>query len=140
MSRHTNRGGSVGNTRTESTNVASFMETRQPHVVVVAVDCNVLVMLLRQLLDRSLDHLHPPGLTHGLGAIVGVAPSSVPISLKGFGMEGHLDSPLLGDPNQKISGHPQVVAHGDPFTGTNLELPLRGHHFGVDSADVDAGI
>jgi len=33
-----------------------------------------------------------------------------------------------------------VVTHGDAFTGTNLELPLRGHDLGVDTRDVDARV
>jgi len=33
-----------------------------------------------------------------------------------------------------------MVTHGNTLTGPNLELPLRWHHFGVDTADVDASI
>jgi hypothetical protein len=33
-----------------------------------------------------------------------------------------------------------VVTHGNAFTGTDLELPLRGHDLSVDTADVDARV
>merc|ERR1719376_1585628 len=34
----------------------------------------------------------------------------------------------------------QIVAHGDPFARSNLELPLGGHHLGVGAAHVDPGV
>ena len=37
-------------------------------------------------------------------------------------------------------GHPEIVAHGDPFARSNLELPLGGHHLRVGAAHVDPGV
>jgi hypothetical protein len=55
-------------------------------------------------------------------------------------VERYLDTPLLSDANEKIPCHPEVITHRDSFAGTDLELPLRRHHFGVNATDVNAGI
>jgi hypothetical protein len=52
----------------------------------------------------------------------------------------YLDSPLLSDPEQQEPSHPEVVSHIDTLTWTDLELPLRRHHLGVDTRDVDTGV
>jgi hypothetical protein len=140
MSGYTDRCTTIGNARTESTNVSSFVTTGQSHVVVVSVNSDMFIVFLGQLLDRSLDVLHTSRFAHPFGAVVGMASSAVPFSLQNFGVERHLDTPLLSDANQKISCHPEVIAHRDSFARTNLELPLRRHHLGVDTTDVDAGI
>src|SRR5277367_107019 len=33
-----------------------------------------------------------------------------------------------------------MITHLDSFTGTDLEFPLRGHDFSVDSADLDSRV
>ena len=120
--------------------MASLMATSETEVVVLAVDGDVLVVTLAQLLDRRLDVLHSSGLTHSLGGVVGVASGAVPVTLERLGVEGDLDAPLLGDADEEVAGHPEVVPHGDALARPNLELPLRGHDFGVDTGDVDACI
>jgi hypothetical protein len=52
-------------------------------------------------------------------------------------VERDLGTPLFGNTDEEIASHPQVVAHGDTLAGTHLELPLRWHNFGIDTADVD---
>lgn len=120
--------------------MASLMATGQPEVVVLSVYSDVLVMPLRQLLDSGVDGLHASGLTHLLGRVVGVAAGTVPVALEGLGVERDLDAPLLGDADEEVAGHPEVVAHGDTLARTDLELPLRGHDLRVDTADVYAGV
>lgn len=120
--------------------MASLMATSQPQVVILSVHGDVLGMPLRQLLDSGLDRLHASRLTHLLGRVVGVAASTVPFALEGLGVEGDLDTPLLGDADEEVAGHPEVVTHGDTLARTDLELPLRGHDLGVDTADVDTGV
>jgi hypothetical protein len=95
---------------------------------------------LRQLLNRSINGFHASRLAHSLGAEIGMAASTVPIALERLGVERDLDTPLLGNTDKEEARHPEVVTHSNALTGTNLELPLRGHHFGIDTADVNARI
>lgn len=116
------------------------MSAGESHVVVLAVDGNVLLVSGSKLLDGSLNVLHSTGLSHRLGGHVGVTAGSVPVSLQGLGVEGDLDAKLLGNSVQQVSGHPQLIGHGDTLAGTNLVLPLGRHDLGVDTGDVDSGV
>lgn len=131
---------SVGNTRRKGADGAGLVSTSQSHVVVLAVDGNVLLVSGRKLLDGSLNVLHSTGLSHRLGRHVGVAAGAVPVALQGLGVERDLDAKLLGHSVQQVSGHPQLVGHGDALAGADLVLPLGRHHLGVDAGDVDAGV
>jgi len=55
-------------------------------------------------------------------------------------VERDFDAPLLGTADKEIASHPEMVAHGDAFARADLELPLGGHDFSVDTTDVDAGV
>lgn len=102
---------------------------------------------------------------HLLGAEVCVAASTVPVPGDGFGVKRGDDAKVFTHAVQEEARHPQVVAHADPLTRANLELPLqhrctvtrgrfrrykrahtrrRGylgrHHFGVGAADLDPGV
>lgn len=140
VTRNTDRGTTVGNTTAELANVASLMSTGETHVIVFTIDSNVLVMPVAELFDGSLDVLDSSGFSHRLGGVVGVAASTVPVTGERLGVEGNLDAPLLGNTDEKVAGHPEVVAHGDALTRADLELPLRRHHLSVNTANVDAGI
>jgi len=130
----------VSNTRTEGTNVTSLVTTCETELVVFTIDGNVLVVTLGELFDCLVNELHSSWLAHGERAVVGVATSTVPITLKRLGVEGNLDTPLLGDANQEITCNPKMVTHGNALTGTNLELPLSGHDLGIDTTDVHASV
>jgi len=65
-----------------------------------------------------------------------MAASTIPITFKRLGMEGNLDTEFLGNSLKEIAGHPEMVSHFNADAGANLEFPLRGHDFGVDTADV----
>ena len=118
--------------------MASLVATSQAEVVVLAVDRDVFVVPLRELLDRSLNRLDTALFTHLLRRVVGVAAGAVPVALEWLRVERNLDAPLLGDADEEIASHPEVVTHGDTLTWANLELPLGGHDLGVDAGDVDA--
>jgi len=140
MTRNTDRSTTVGNTRAELRDVAGLVATSETELVVLAVHSDVLVVPLRELLDGSLDGLDSSGLTHRLGGEVGVASSTVPVALEGLGVEGDLDTPLLGNTDKEVASHPEVVTHLDALTRANLELPLRRHNLGIDTADVDTRV
>lgn len=69
-----------------------------------------------------------------------MAASPVPVTRKRLGVEGNFDSPLLGNADEKVARHPEMVAHCDALARSDLELPLRGHHLRIDSGDVDTRI
>lgn len=54
-----------------------------------------------------------------------MAASTVPVPRDGFGVEGGDDAEIFTDAVQEEPRHPQMVAHADPLTRTNLELPLK---------------
>lgn len=140
MSRDTDGSTTVCNTRTELANMAGLVTTGKTQFVVLSIDSNVLVVPLGELLNSSVDGLHASWLTHGLGAVVGVAAGTVPVTRKRFGVERNLDAPLLSNADQEEACHPKMVTHFDALAGTDLELPLRWHDFRIDTADVDTGI
>jgi len=140
VTRDTNGSTAVGDTGAELGDVAGFVAPSETEFVVLAVDGDVLVVPLGELLDGGLDDFDSSGFAHRLGGEVGVATSAVPVSLEGLWVEGDLDAPLLGHTDEEVAGHPEVVTHGDTFTGADLELPLGGHDLGVDTRDVDAGV
>lgn len=141
MSGNSDGGSSVGDTSRERGHRGGLVFTGKTLVVVLTVNGNVLQVLLLELLDGILDRGHSlAGSSHGLGRVVGVATSTVPVSLERLGVERGLDSPLLSDPEQEESGHPEVVTHLDTLTRADLELPLGGHDLGVDTGDLDTGV
>src|SRR6266404_3562935 len=130
----------VCNTRGKGINVTSLVTTSQPKFVIVAVYGNMFIVTLRQLLNGSLDGLNTAGFAHLLGRVVCVAACTVPISRKRFRVEGNFDTPLLCNSDEEITSHPELITHRNSVTRANLELPLRGHDFSVDTADPDASI
>lgn len=137
---NTNRSTTVGDTGAERADVTGLVATSETHVVVVSVDGDVLVVLLGKLFDSGFDVLHTALLTHCEGTVVGVASTAVPVAAQWLGVEGNLDTPLLGKTDEKIASHPEVVTHLDTLTRADLELPLSRHDLGVDTADLDTGI
>lgn len=140
VSGNTDGSTTMGNTRREGRNAGGLVSAGETEVVVLAVHSDVLVVPLGELLDGSLDGLHSAFLAHGLGGVVRVAASAVPVALERLGVEGDLDAPLFGYPDEQEAGHPEVVAHGDTLARTDLEFPLRGHDLGVDTGDVDTSV
>lgn len=67
---------------------------------------------------------------HLLGAEVRMAASTVPVPWDWLGVERGNDTKVFTDAVQEETRHPQMVAHADPLTRANLELPLK-HTFPV---------
>lgn len=65
---------------------------------------------------------------HLFCAEVCVAASTVPVPRDGLRVEGGHDAKVFTYTVQDKAGCPQMVAHVDAFTGTNLELPLETRH------------
>ena len=136
----TDRSTTVGNAGAESSDVASLVTTSEAHIIVISVHSNVFVVLLSELFDGSLNNLHTTLDTHGGGTVVSVASSAVPVTGQRLGVEGNLNTPLLGKTDEKVTGHPEVVTHLDTLARSDLELPLGRHDLGVDTADLNASI
>jgi len=130
----------VSNARAEGSDVTGLVATSETHVIVISVDSDVLVVPLGELFDGSFDDFHTTLDTHGSGTVVGVTSGAVPVASQRLGVEGDLDTPLLGKTDEEVAGHPEVVAHLNALARTNLELPLGRHDLGVDTADLDTSV
>jgi hypothetical protein len=131
----------VGDTGGESIDMTGLMTTRETFVVVRSVDKDMLLVFTFQLGNAFLNCLHTTTRLPRLnGRNVGMTSSSVPITLERLGVKRNLDAKFLGNSLEKITCHPEMITHLDSLTGTNLELPLRGHDFSVDSANLDSAV
>ena len=140
MTGDTNGSTTVGDSGTERSDVTGLVAASETHVVVISVDGNVFIVLLGELFDSSLDGLNTTLGTHGSGTVVGVAPSTVPVTGQGLGVERDLDTPLLGKTDEEVAGHPEMVTHLNTQARANLELPLGRHDLGIDTADLDTSV
>ena len=137
---NTDRGTTVSDTRAESADVTGLVCTSETLLVVFSVDGDVLVVLLSELFDGSLNVLHTTLRTHSSGTVVGVAACTVPIARYGLGAEGDLDTPLLGKTDEEVTGHPEMITHLNALARPNLELPLGRHDLGIDPANLDTRV
>lgn len=74
------------------------MPAGETALVALAIGRDVLLVPQLQLLDGGLDHLVPALVPHGLGAVVGVSASAVPVTRDGLRVECHHHTGNLGDP------------------------------------------
>merc|ERR1719150_3634922 len=134
----------VGHPGTEVVDAGGLVQTSQSPLVVLAivgvVGHDVSLVVPGEAVYGLLDHLHPARLPHALSGEVAVSPGSVPVSLHRLGVEADHYPEVLGDPAEKVAGDPEVVAHLDALAGSDLVLPLCGHHLGVGAGDPDPGI
>jgi len=139
--RNTDGRTTVSNTRAELGDGGGLVLASETEGVVLAIHGNVFGVLLGQLLDGGIDFLQATVLAHGLGAVVGVASSTVPVTLSdGLGVEGNNDAKSLSDSVHEVTGKPEVVTDGDAKARANLELPLTGHDLRIDTSDLHASI
>jgi hypothetical protein len=131
----------VGDTRGEGIDVGSFVTTSETLIVVGAIDGDVLLVLLLQFGNALVNSFHSRTRLSGFNSRdVGMAASTVPITLKWLGMQGNLNAEFLSNSLKEITGHPEMIAHFDANARADLEFPLRGHDFGVDTAYLDASV
>ena len=121
--------------------MASLVLASETKLVVLAVDGDVVHVLLRELLDTLFDGLNTALLAHCLGGEVRVAPCTVPVALREWlGMERYLNAPLFGYADEEEAGHPEVVTHRNALAGAYLELPLRRHDLSIDTGYINTGV
>ena len=65
---------------------------------------------------------------------------AVPVALHRLRVERGRDAEVLGDAVQQVARHPELVGDVERAERADLELPLAGHHLGVDARDREAGV
>ena len=117
-----------------------LVTARETHIIVLTVHSNVLLVALAEALNGSLDGLHTTLFAHRQRREVGVAASAVPLTRHSLRVHRHIHTPFLSDTVEQVAGHREVVTHLNALARTDLELPLRWHHFSVDARVVDTGV
>ena len=64
---------------------------------------------------------------------------AVPVALDRLRVERRRDAEVLGDAVQQPARDPQLVGDVERAERADLELPLAGHHLGVDAGDPETG-
>lgn len=116
------------------------MSSSKTEVIIITVDGDVFHVSLCHLLNSFFDVLDTTFFSHELGGVVGVATSSVPVSLQWLRVERDLDAPFFADAEEQESCHCQVISHLNSEAGSDLELPLGRHNFSVDTGDLDTSV
>lgn len=98
------------------------------------------IVSLGQFINCLEDDLFSAWLTHWGGGVVGVATGTVPVTRNGLGIKGDNDAKVLGNAPQEETCHPKLIAHFNALAGSNLELPLGGHHLGVGAGNLNARV
>ena len=97
---------------------------------------NVLSVLLGQLLNGGMDGLDASLLPHGLGGVVSVGTSTVPVTFHGLGLKSTGDAEVFTQTVQQPTCKHDVVTDLEGSSRANLELPLAGHDLSVDTTDL----
>ena len=120
------------------------MVTGETTTVVLAslwiIDLDVLGVSLAQLLNGLLDEFDTAILSHGLGGIVSVGASAVPVTGDWLWIKCDDDAKLFSNAMQNVTTNPEMIASINAFTWADLEFPLGGHDLTVDTADLDSGV
>jgi len=131
------RGSSVGNTVAELVNRSGFVTTSQSQVVVSTVDSDMSIVGLGKEFHRFEDSVIASFLSGGLEREVGVAARTVPVALDRLRIKGNVNVEFFANSSQQISGNPELIAALETFNGTDLELPLTGEDFSVETRNLD---
>ena len=94
--------------------------------LVGVVGLDVPDVMPRELVNGRLNDLDTAGHPHPLGRKVCVGASAVPVARHGFGVKGYNDPKVLGDPLEKVAGHPEVITHVNTLGGANLGCRCAG--------------
>merc|ERR550539_144707 len=135
---------SISHASREVVNGRRLMGPGQTPFIILAlpgiVSLDVADVVLGHFVDGLLDGLHAAGLAHGVGGEVGVGPGPVPVARHRLRVKRHNHAKVLRHSVKEVARHPQIIPHVDPLSGSNLELPLSRHNFGVGSRNPDPGV
>jgi len=138
LSGDSSRSTSVTNTIAELVNRSSFMSTSQSQIVIRSVDGDMGKMSLGEEFHGFKDSVITTFVSGGFEREVGVATRTVPITLNRLGFESNINIVFFTDSGQKISCNPELIATLETFNGSNLEFPLTGEDFSIETRDLDA--
>mmetsp|Transcript_97274 Transcript_97274/g.178261 ORF Transcript_97274/g.178261 Transcript_97274/m.178261 type:complete len:256 (-) Transcript_97274:553-1320(-) len=135
---NTNRRTAVRNTVLELENAACLVLASKTLVVALAILCNVLRSHLAEGIADLDDVFVATGRPHVVGGEVGVAPSTVPITLlHWFRAEGAHNTVTFCHSQHDVAGHDHMVANLSSSARANLILPLPRHHLCIDAGNLD---
>ena len=117
-----------------------LMATGETHIIVLTVDSNVLLVALAETLNSGLNRLDTTFVTHSLRREVCVTASTIPLTWHSLRVHRNAHTPIFSNAVQEETSHRQMVTHLNAFAWTNLELPLRRHHFRIDTRVVDTSV
>lgn len=95
-------------------------------------------MILFQIGQLLLDVLHVDVVACRLGAEVGVASASVPVSFDRLGSLVDLDIEFFSQSVHDLPAAPELVCHVDAQDRAHLDFPLAAEHLCVRAADSQA--
>jgi len=130
----------VSNTIGELINGTGLVSSGKTESVVVTVNSNVLLVTLGELVNSSLDVLHATLISHSISGDVGMETRSVPVTWDWLGVEGDLDTKVLSNSVEEVTGDPKFVAHRNSLAWPNLEFPLGWKNLSVDTRNLDASV
>jgi len=113
------------------------MVSSQSEVVLRSIDSNVLGVSFSEELHGFKDSVITTILSSRFEGEVSVATRTVPITLNRLRLEGDINVVFFTNPFQDISSNPELVTSLESFNGSNLEFPLSGEDFGVETGDLD---
>uniref|UniRef100_A0A7C8ZDE8 Uncharacterized protein n=1 Tax=Opuntia streptacantha TaxID=393608 RepID=A0A7C8ZDE8_OPUST len=116
------------------------MSSSETALISFTISSNVLFVPQSKLFNSLLNHLVATIFPHGLGAVVCVRTSTIPVTWNGFWIEGKHHSSNLGDPLQNVTSDPQLISSRNSNSRANLKFPLAWHHFSVNSTNVNSCI
>src|SRR5262245_46622266 len=115
------RGAAVEVANPEGVDGRGLVQAGQPLLVVRAVDGDVIVVALFELLHGLADDVEPAVVAHRLGGEVGVRPGAVPIAAHRLRVERGAHAEVFADPVEQPAGHPQLVGHVRGANRADLE-------------------
>lgn len=108
---NTYRSTTVGHTIRELVDRARLVAASEALVIVLAVLLDAVKVEGLELLDGLFDKLEAALGTHLLGGEVGVQAGTIPVTLDGLGVEGHLDAKVFGHTGQEETRAPELITH-----------------------------
>ena len=140
LRRDTNRCCSAASTISKLVNWRCLVNTRQSLVVVFAIKLHMHHMGIFELFHHIFNIFHATrSFSHCFCRKVGVASGSIQIA-KNLWFKTNCQIVAFCHSHQQISGCIKMIALFNPNTWSNLEFPLRRHHFAVGAWNFEASI
>src|SRR5205085_3808503 len=139
--RDPNRRAAIRDPVVEPVDRLRLVEPGEPHVVVGAVDGDVVFLVGIEGRHQRREVLLAAGLAHVPRREVRVQSGPVPVELgaERLAVPVDVDAVALAEPHQQVARDPEVVGGALRALAEDLELPLPLRDLGVDPLEVDPG-